>query len=363
MSTLDQFGTEQLTDDDRAYKGSRFSEVKDAIFSNPYQRVWGGAGEKSLPVYDVTLGRMLRGILPFGTPYVFRQATERAVDSGADLRWGLDGKGFRRLLHPNGVCLTGRWRITEQTGYSGYFTKGSEALLVARYSTCCAETRRGHTRSLSLVGKLFPTTDPMHPAPLRTANFITQQDIGGDSTGFINDAELRNAPDTTVWRRGLGVPILLLTGAVFARVDTQPAIRQLYQIAELGKPAAQPTRTPEFMRLLVSPEQARIPGDSLDFRDEVMGQIFDKGDPRPKRTLTFHIEVTDEGSAGGTSLRQLRTFSNWRRIGALIFENAVISYNGDFVLHFNHPTWRENRNDPSTATRVNGRKIRRSPTR
>jgi hypothetical protein len=27
------------------------------------------------------------------------------------------------------------------------------------------------------------------------------------------------------------------------------------------------------------------------------------------------------------------------------------------VIHFNHPTWRGDRNDPSTATRVNERKV------
>jgi len=27
------------------------------------------------------------------------------------------------------------------------------------------------------------------------------------------------------------------------------------------------------------------------------------------------------------------------------------------VIHFNHPTWRNDRNDPSTATRVNERKV------
>ena len=53
-----------------------------------------------------------------------------------------------------------------------------------------------------------------------------------------------------------------------------------------------------------------------------------------------------------------RTFRNWRSIGKLMFDNAVASYNGDFVIHFNHPTWRNDRNDPSTATRVNGRKVR-----
>jgi len=41
-----------------------------------------------------------------------------------------------------------------------------------------------------------------------------------------------------------------------------------------------------------------------------------------------------------------------------MFDDAVASYNGDCVIHFNHPTWRDDRNDPLTATRVNGRKVR-----
>jgi hypothetical protein len=352
------FGTEEVTDEDRAYRGSRYSEVRAALFANPYQSVWGGPGEPALPIYRVTLGSVLRGILPFGKHYLFRQAVQRAVDSHADLRWGSDGKGFRRLLHPNGVCLTGLWEITEETGSSGYFRRGSRALVVGRYSTCCTETRRGHTRSLSLVGKLFPTTDPDHAEPLRTASFITQQDIGGDHTAYINDAELRNAPNTTLWRRGGGVPVLLVTGAVFGLVDKMPTNRQLYQIAELGKPKNEPTRTPEFMRLLVAPEQPRIEGEALDFRDEVLAQIFDRGDPTPRRTLSFRIEVTDEGSTRGLPVFQRRTFRNWRYVGNLTFDNAVASYNGDFVIHFNHPTWRDDRNDPATATRANERKVR-----
>lgn len=355
---LADFGIEQTTDEDRGYAGSRFSEVRDALFANPYQRVWGAKSEKPLPIHQVTLGSVLRGIFPLGMPHLFRQATARTVDAGSDLRWGPNGKGFRRLLHPNGICLTGEWRITEETGYSGYFSQGSTALAIGRYSTCCTETRRGYTRSLSLVGKIYPTTDPDHALPLRTANFITQQDIGGAQTDFINDAELRNAPDTTGLRRGFGLPILLVTGIVFGRVDKQPTIRQLYQIAELGKPKEEPTRAPEFMRLLVSPAQPKIHGEGLDFRDEVMAQIYDKGDPGPKRTLTFDIEVTDEGESHGPALRERRTFRNWRRIGSLIFDQAVVSYNGDSVIHFNHPTWRDDRNDAATATRVGERKVR-----
>jgi hypothetical protein len=106
------------------------------------------------------------------------------------------------------------------------------------------------------------------------------------------------------------------------------------------------------MRLLVASDQPRIEGENLDFRDEVMAQIFDTGDPVPKRKLTFHIEATDEGTTRDILGFVRRTFKNWRRIGKLTFDNAVVSYNGDFVIHFNHPGWRDDRNNPATAHRA-----------
>jgi hypothetical protein len=110
------------------------------------------------------------------------------------------------------------------------------------------------------------------------------------------------------------------------------------------------------MRLRVVSEQPRISGDALDFRDEVMAHIFDPGNPMPLRTLCFDIDVSDDGTTHGPGLAQHVAISNWRRIGRLIFDNAVVSYNGDSVIHFNHPTWRSDRNDPATATRVNERR-------
>jgi hypothetical protein len=351
-------GSEHFTDEDRLYSGSRFRAVVDALFANPYQKVWGRDGEPPLPVQRVTLTSVFGGHISIGRPPRFERASERALDSGADLRWGPDRRGFTRLLHPNGVCLVGRWQITEDTPYSGYFARGSTGLVVARYSSGGAGMRRGEIRSLALVGKLFPTVDPDHAKPLRTANFITQEDIGGARTESINAAELVNAPNVTVFRRGPAAPLLIKIAAVFKRVDQEPGIRQLYPIAELGKPANQPTRAPAFMRLLVTREQPVIPGADLDVRDEVMAQIFDRGDPVAKRTLTFTIDVTDEGHKSGPPFRIRRTFRNWRRIGTLVFDNAVVSYNGDAVIHFPHPTWRQDRNDPATATRANGMRVR-----
>lgn len=347
------YGIEAVIDADRAYSGSRYREVRDAVFSEPYPGIWDSDGR--MPMYQVTLKSLLTGVLSFGN-YRFRQAVARAVDSHADLRWGPDRRGFRRMLHPNGVCLSGVWEITEPTPYSGYFAEGSRGLVIGRYSVCC-ETRRGRSRSLALIGKLFPTTNPDHAAPLRTASFVTQQDIGGDNTRYINDVELLNAPNTTGWRRGSGIPVLLVTGIVFTLVDREPTIRQLYEVAELGKPSDEPTRAPAFMRLLVASDQPRIEGEDLDFRDEIMRQIFDRGDRVPKRRITFSIEVTDVGQTHGAGVYQRRDFQGWRRIGTLTFDDAVASYNGDFVLHFNHPTWRADRNDPATATRVGEKKI------
>jgi hypothetical protein len=347
------FGPEGVTNADRLYAGSRFSEVRAAIFANPYIPVWGAAGAPPLPRHTVTLSRALSGVLPFGERWHFLEAAKRAVDSRADLRWGADGKGFRRILHPNSVCLTGTWEIDAApaaAAYTGYFKPGSRALVIARYSTCCAETRRGHNRSQSLVGKLYPTLDPDHREPLRPASFITQEDLGGTAATHINDVELRNAPDTTPLRRGAGLATFMVTGIVLTLSDKEPTIRQLYEIAELGKPDNEATRAPEFMRLTVDAAQPRIDGADLDFRDEVLGQIYDKGNREPRRTLAFTIEVSDEGRTEGR-LVQRRIITNWKRIGRIVFREAVASYNGDFVLHFHHPHWRNDRNDPATVAR------------
>jgi hypothetical protein len=112
------------------------------------------------------------------------------------------------------------------------------------------------------------------------------------------------------------------------------------------------------MRLTVMPDQPRIEGGGLDFRDVIMAQIYDRGDVRPKRRLTFNIQVTDDGETHGPPFRERRTFRNWRHIGTINFDRAVVVDNGDFVIHFHHPTWRDDQNDPATATGVNERKVR-----
>ncbi len=59
--------------------------------------------------------------------------------------------------------------------------------------------------------------------------------------------------------------------------------------------------------------------------------------------------MTDQAKVGGfTNAFRRVSFENWRRIGKITFDSAALSYNGDFVIHFHHPRWRKDTNDPAT---------------
>jgi len=62
-------GQNMLPKKDRAYNESRFSEVREAIVANSYQKVWGRGGESALPNYEVTLLNVCAAPLPFGRAY------------------------------------------------------------------------------------------------------------------------------------------------------------------------------------------------------------------------------------------------------------------------------------------------------
>jgi hypothetical protein len=348
------FGEQGLTREDRDYHGSRFSDVKATVFANPYQKVWGASDEPALPVYKVTNRSNYAGLLPGGRPPQLRLAAIRTIDSAADLRWGEDRKGFRRLVRPHGVCVTGVWEITADNPYSGYFRKGSQGLVIARISAGRFVTPLGIRLSYGLVFKLYPTVDENHATPLRPANIILADDLGGSRAPRLAGRSLTNAPHVTGWNRGNEIPTLLLEGLTFGLVDRKAAVRQVYPIAELGKAEGDKTNAPEFLRLRTSPEQPAI--DEDDVRHEVLAQIFNKG--KRQGTLSFDIAVSDAGTRLSLGLFQRQTVRNWQTIGKLTFNDGVASYNGDFVIHFHHPGWRDDRNDPATALRQGGRKVR-----
>jgi len=82
--------------------------------------------------------------------------------------------------------------------------------------------------------------------------------------------------------------------------------RQLYQIAELGKPKA--NRRASKVHAAAGCAETQNRGRGLDFRDEVMAQIFDRDQPTPKRTRRSYR--SDDDGAKQVRLFQRLTFSN-----------------------------------------------------
>ena len=334
---------------DFQYEGTTFNEVRNEVFKDPYYgSIWGETNDRPLPVYRTTFAGVARGMWSLSRRFLFLDAAQRTVVSHADLRRGADGKGVERLIHPNGICLTGTWKIADDcpTDFTGYFAKGSEGLVVTRYSTGL-KVRRGEKRTLSMVGKLYPTRKKDEKQ--RTASFITQEDLGAAYSEGIHNAVLRNAPNITVTKRFPDFSTLFLFAFTFNRADTRNSERQLYEIAELGKPAGVPTRCPRFMQLKISSQKIGGGDETADFRDEVLAQIYDRGVAAPVRKLVFDIEVSDAGEVKGLINKGIEG-ADWKKIGTITFDEAVASYSGDFVIHFHHPKWRNDRNDPNSET-------------
>ncbi len=334
---------------DQQYTGSSFDEVKSVVMSDPYySRPWGAPGQGPLPVEKTTLWDVAQGLFSRKEAYHFFDAASRTLESHSDLRRGPDGTGVRRLLHPNGVCLFGNWEITETSDYTGYFATGSRGLIIGRYSSGLA-VARGQARTLSLVGKIYPTLQPGERN--KTASFITQEDLGAAYSRSIDEAVLRNAPNVSLLRRRVSLGTLVLTVLAFLRVDRRVMVRQLYEIAELNKPKNVPTRCPEYMELRVvkrNDDLADSGDGTSDFRDEVLSRIYRRGVRLPEHELQFDVFVADHGKFKGLLNRRLEV-TDWKRIGRITFNDAVTSRSGDRVIHFHHPKWRENVNVADTA--------------
>lgn len=334
-------------------KPSSFQEIHEALFdpasNRQYYRAWGAPGEVPLPIYKQTLASIARGLFRLWGEFAMLKAARRTLKSRADLRWGSDGKGFRRLVHPMGICLVGEWKIDNEwseTAYTGYFAPGKVGRVLARYSLGGNDPRNGRNRSLGLVGKIFPIHDyPDGDTP--RANFITQEDLGGAFTNSIIDVDLTNSPPVTLLKRGSGVFAFLVVILALIRADQEPSERQLYEVAELEKPPNVPASCPRFMRLKVI-DAPPVELNELDFRDEILGLMYNPADTIPRRDLIFKIEVSDKGRR--TRFQRV-VEQEWRQIGTLTFKEAVASYNGDFVVHFHHPVWRKDRNDPTSVAR------------
>lgn len=294
----------------RTYEGSRFLDVWRAVASDPYV---------ALP--DARLG--LRDVPRLISRGIYA-AARRTLDTREDLLpW------FDKLVHPSGICLRGSWRITERTPYTGLFASGSEGLIIARASDAVGEHRPGKLRYLGFAGKLYPTSAPDHPSKLPTANFVMLENLAGTHTEHFVEATL--STDLLPLRPHVGaafdLPLVSVVGPAFALADrakklTQPTIRQLYPIAELGVAPGE-GRAPVVMRLSPSPRNRRV--QTADLREELRMEHHPDG-------IRYDIEVADR--------RSYVVPTSFRRVGELHLTESVASYSGDHRLHFAHAPYR-----------------------
>jgi hypothetical protein len=279
--------------------GSTFAEVWEQVKSDPYAQ---------LPHTRVTLGRFFRHAVN-----QLARDGRRTLSDPRDLL-----PRFDKLIRPNGMCLSGTWRITRDNPYTGYFASGSRALIVARASVGLSSTDNGQYRAFGMAGKLYPTADPAHATKLKTANFFVIDDNGGTLLRHYADAEMSNSPRLSPSKGALlALPVLVSIAIAQRLSDSHAGIRQLYPIARLGLGDRAKMLAPRFMMIRGAPGR-RI--EARDFRDQL--RVRNNGGK-----LSFEIHVRDDAK------------QPWQEIGEIEFTDDAISDSRDHRLHFSHPRW------------------------
>ncbi|MBV9578860.1 MAG: hypothetical protein JO057_09745 [Chloroflexi bacterium] len=276
------------------YSGSTFAEVKEVAFSGPYT---------TLP-NNPTVG--LKTFLRF-----LNGSARNLVDKRDIRPW------YPKLIHPNGICYTGVWRIDQDSPYTGYFSKGSEGLCLARLSVAGAKLRAGDRRAFGIAGKVFPTVDPEER--VRPGNFVLVSNLSGSKERHVLDIESTNFPTV-----GWDPQAILVNRIIFRMMDSRPGWRQLFPISALGVPRGGAVVTPDVMRLPPMEGTPRI--DAADFRDELRLEQY------PGHSVALAIEV--------------RKFhqKTWTRLGRIDFTEDAVSDGQDHRIHFWIPS-----DDPSQS--------------
>ena len=240
---------------------------------------------------------------------------QRTLDNKTDIL-----EPFEKLAHPNGICFKGIWEIESQNIYSGYFKKGSRALLIARASTAMSNTSSGDTRAFGFAGKLFPTLNQEKQNTQPSANFFLIDDLGGTDAIHYTDVVLSNEPSVSfTFEVFKNILYALKVSQTFSLVDKNPGVRQLYEISELGE--SEKIITPKWMKIETK-DSLKV--DEKDFRNELRIGDGEK--------LVFTISVAS---------KIVDAKKEWQKIGTITLDDSVVSQSCDHRLHFHHPRWRD----------------------
>ena len=268
------------------YDGATFEEVKAVAFSGRY------AGK--LP-YNI-------GLTPWTILKFFNDSSRNLSDQRDYL------PRFDKLIHANGVCHTGVWKVDRESPYTGYFAKGSEGLCLARLSVAGLFLKRGpFPRACGMAGKVFPTMDAgQKVAP---GNFVTVDHLSGTWAKHFVDVEMTNFPSI-----GLDPVANIVNRIIFRLMDSRPGYRKLHPISTLGLSRGDEVVTPDLLMLKVPDDTVKV--DKRDFRDELRLENY----PEQRLVYTINVKNFEE--------------TDWTRLGTIEFTDYAISEGGDKRIQF-----------------------------
>jgi hypothetical protein len=283
---------------------NQFQSLWNEIKSDKYQST-------KLPHYIVTYDDMKN------------QIEGDAIRTLNDKRDLLDS--FDKLAHPNGICLKGIWQIYEtnpQNRFSGYFSNGSKALVIARASSASSNISYKDNRSFGLAIKLFATTNPNKINKSDSANIFTIDDLGGNTNSYFAKAKLTNEPPISFsWDLIKNIFFNLKLTRAFGKADKNAGIRQLYEISYLEANTTNIT-TPKWIKIELITQTPQ----KDDFRDELKIE--------ENNNLIFRISLSSQLKSDSKDIE-------WLEVGKIIFDESATSYSCDKRLHFHHPKFRD----------------------
>ncbi len=283
-----------------------FQQVWNQVVSDPLDK---------LPQNNVSFGK-----LSTANENTILNDAHRTLNNYADIL-----EPFNKLAHPNGICFKGIWSIDIPNIYSGYFKKNSRALIIVRASTALSNTTSDDKRAFGFAGKLFPTTILDKINKEHSANFFLIDDLGGTNAIHYTDVELTNEPKVSftydVFKNLL---YAIKVASSFSDADKHSAIRQLYEISQLGENNSKNIITPKWMKIDTK-NSDKV--DAKDFRDELK---LNDG-----KKIVFNISVANKIIDNDTT-------KNWDKIGTITLDTSIVSNSCDHRLHFHHPKWKDN---------------------
>lgn len=265
--------------------------------------------QDKLPQYQVNS----RSVFEFGSAALEKDAKRTLTDKSDYL------DRLPKLLHPNGVCILGRWQMYKDSPYTGAFAANTENLFIGRVSVAMQETTSDSDRGFGFAGKLFPTLSENEP--VATENLFTVDVLMGTNIKRFLDTATTNEPETgfNLWLLKLGAQI----ASALSTADENPGFRPVKNVAQMGLTSGSVVNHPNWVRLSAAKNMKK--NNQRDFRSEILQAVQENNND-----LIFYVDAS-------STTKDRNSNTGWKRIGEIRVSQAIVSYGCDRRLHFAHP--------------------------